>query len=794
MRGIDVHPHTLVLVDRARLDLFDFLRGPRAQLQAARPFTDGDGVGWLAARHRAVYIGLTWLGPGWVFDSQAVAERRPEYDRLAEAMRAAGAARHARELRRAAGGVCLGGHAARVLWAVHAAVLAHRTSLLQLADVALAAAVWGADRRRRPRHWRGVLRRVLRGLCWLHAAEAAGPDPPAFGAATALLHHAGDLRGDGGDACAGHCPAGLGRHHHFQVDVGRGLLGSLEAFATADPSDGRRAYEFPAGGPPGRPTLRALGKEGRLVSVFLPAVLGEPRACRQFTPRQHALLQALVRETTRTPRGRKRHGRLPDASGGRIPDFRGRSSVPGPGLDPKAAYAAFAGNGVRRGLGYLLDSAGGWLAKAGYPPGDVPAFLADLDALAGPLGLAVAGVGPGPQPYCLAELRGLAATAAGRAVLGRLHVRAYTADDYLARWSALFAADPAAGIGPPLQPGADATALLAALAAKGVSQRALAAGVGVDPSFVGKALNGRKPWPAALLARARDWVDRQPGPGEAADAAEGRGDSDVLAEALRCRRRGWSVVPICRGAKRPPVRWKAYQDRLPTEDELRDWFGRWPDAGLALVLGPVSGVLVIDVDGPEAYAALVGRLGREPVAPKALSGSREPDRFHLYFRHPDLPTRAKATPWHPKLEFRGRGGIVVMPPSVHKSGRRYAWAAGRSPDRMPLPELPAPVVTELLPPRRKGQAAAETNWVAPLGGVPASPSTREFLAGKYADGPGWNDRLFRAACDLCARDVPLAAAEPLLLAGARPDDDAEREQAAATIRSAYSAPRVPSRK
>ncbi len=176
------------------------------------------------------------------------------------------------------------------------------------------------------------------------------------------------------------------------------------------------------------------------------------------------------------------------------------------------------------------------------------------------------------------------------------------------------------------------------------------------------------------------------------------------------------------------------------------------------------------------------------MRPKVLSGSRKPNRYHLFFRCPEMPTKAKATPWHPKLEFRGKGGIVVIPPSLHRSGNRYAWADGASPDDLPLPELPAEIVAALQPSRPSLpviQPATDVNV------EDASPSTREFLAGKYADGPGWNERLFRAACDLAGRGMSQQEAEPLLLAGARPWDDANIEIARRTIESAFSEPREP---
>ncbi len=171
---------------------------------------------------------------------------------------------------------------------------------------------------------------------------------------------------------------------------------------------------------------------------------------------------------------------------------------------------------------------------------------------------------------------------------------------------------------------------------------------------------------------------------------------DSWEEAQAYTRVGLAVVPLPPGEKRPAIKWKAYQTVAPTQDEINRWWRERPDDGMAVVLGPVSNVLAIDVDGPDAHAELVRRLRTEPAAPKVLTGSGKPFRYQLLFRHPaSLPTRAKITPWHPQLEFRGRGGLSVLPPSVHPSGRRYRWAEGRSLEEMELPELP-PLVLDAL--------------------------------------------------------------------------------------------------
>jgi hypothetical protein len=258
-------------------------------------------------------------------------------------------------------------------------------------------------------------------------------------------------------------------------------------------------------------------------------------------------------------------------------------------------------------------------------------------------------------------------------------------------------------------------------------------------------------------------IDRPGGEGLAADPNTG------LGSALDYLGRGFAVVPQRAGAKKPCVRWKDYQGRLPTQDEVSDWFThRFPDAGVAVVLGPVSNLFVLDVDGPEAHAELIARLGGEPVAPKVLSGSGKPFRYHLFFRHPGVPTRARITPWHPKLEFRGHKGIVVLPPSLHKSGVRYRWAPGRSLDDVALPDVPAAVL-EALSERAARDAGQHQQAGRPVL-TPAELSRVQRRARAYlvklppaVEGQGGDKQTFAAACHLVVGfDLSPADALPLL--------------------------------
>jgi hypothetical protein len=785
-------------VDQARVEQFHLLGCRHRLLSDFEVYTSEDGIAWAVSRASDHAFGVTWLGPGWVFDPYAAQQRANDLATTTEKVRLAPEDQHIRELAEAIRLIRLGPHSERLLWLIHEQLLASRSSLIKLSDIDIGTTLWGRSREDWPSHWRKDVADILEGLTWLHLTENSDDGLAALGRNTALLTHTSDLRGTKSDTCDEHCPSQGGpSHHHHLVNVGRGFLGVLEQFGKADDESGIRTYQFRVSGPRNAgPTLRRVGKSGRLMSIFVPAKLGAREVCDTFTPSQHRLLQAIVRETGRKKEKRSEASEPEVFTGNTLPGPGGKGTLTCDSLDPNGKFVGFNGNKKLKGLGYCLATPGGWLAKAGYQHGEISNFLDDLAELARPLKLTVVGIMPGTgECLSLERMRAMTQSQDKRPQLLRLCVRIFTTADFIERWKAVFEWP---GIVPRMASNSDdkLLTLLEEIDRKQLSRSALAEGIGVDLSFLGKALNGKKRFPDKKFEAARAWVTgfqrsrpplAAPWPAVAVQIPE---SGSLLGVALAYREEGWCILPQLPGAKKPKVRWKPFQEQLPTVKELEYWFARWPDAGLALILGPISNLLVIDVDGPEAHAALLEHLGQEPLAPKALSGSRKPHRYHLYFRHPDLRTRAKKTPWHKKLEFRGKGGIVIAPPSMHKSGHRYEWAPGQSPADLPFPDVPPQVLAALQPPARPVARPSPVNVDVPVS-IVCSPLTRQFLGGAFAEGPRWNDHLYWAACDLAGRNIVIEVAEPLLLAGAKPWNATEEQTAKATIQSAFSQSRVP---
>ncbi|SIO10508.1 Bifunctional DNA primase/polymerase, N-terminal [Singulisphaera sp. GP187] len=304
---------------------------------------------------------------------------------------------------------------------------------------------------------------------------------------------------------------------------------------------------------------------------------------------------------------------------------------------------------------------------------------------------------------------------------------------------------------------------------------------------------------SSIEAQCRQWGEPLPPP------------SSLVCEALDYHERGFCPIPQKPGAKSPCIKWKGYQNQPPSRSVIKYRFiDDFPDAGIALVLGPAFNLFVVDCDGEEAHRILVDRLGGLPPTPTVLSGSGLPHKYHLYFQHPALPTNAKFTPWHRNLEFRGYRGIVIAPPSLHKSGNRYRWAEGRSLDDVPMLEVPGPILEALQAresklTRNSGSRKKPVSGTRHMSNIQRSEqagqsaksgfclATREFLAGTYADEPGWNDRLFRASADMVGCGYEFEEALPLLMQAAGPWSREDQDAATRTIESAFSQERVPAR-
>jgi hypothetical protein len=273
-------------------------------------------------------------------------------------------------------------------------------------------------------------------------------------------------------------------------------------------------------------------------------------------------------------------------------------------------------------------------------------------------------------------------------------------------------------------------------------------------------------------------------------AAEEREKRPMLQHALEYLRLGYPVFPICsplmgahrhrldgryqdctpdKRGKNPMVRWKMFQTEMPTVEDIHDWWERWPNANIGMATGALSKIIVLDCDSGEARQLALARGGLEK-APAVWTGT--PGGIHFWMQHPGYPV-TNFVKEIPGTDFRGDGGYVLLPPSVHRNqNTEYRWnehTLGRTP----------PPVPDWLEALFKAKASASGD------GPSGDPlDVEEMLAG-FSEGHRDNG-LFRLACRFRHDDLEQAYAERLIQVAAQNCNPVfDRQAAIEKVRRAY---------
>jgi hypothetical protein len=176
-----------------------------------------------------------------------------------------------------------------------------------------------------------------------------------------------------------------------------------------------------------------------------------------------------------------------------------------------------------------------------------------------------------------------------------------------------------------------------------------------------------------------------------------------------------------RAAKHPLVH-HGIHDATTSPAQLQRWWSRWPAANVGLATGVVFDAL--DVDGPAGLAALrqfARTVGLRLPGPLVATGG---GGWHYWFRPTGLGNRPPRGLAH--MDWRGRGGAVLAPPSRHASGEHYRWLV--PPDQAPLPEVP--VALRALLDSDRPATTRPTRTVGPA--APGHPYGRRVLAAELA--------------------------------------------------------------
>lgn len=211
----------------------------------------------------------------------------------------------------------------------------------------------------------------------------------------------------------------------------------------------------------------------------------------------------------------------------------------------------------------------------------------------------------------------------------------------------------------------------------------------------------------------------------------------ALEAALDYAARGFSVIPITdsreegREMKKPLIRWREWESRAAGPEQIKQWWKMWPNAGVAIVTGAVSGVLVMDIDPKNGGTA-------EGLPPTDMVVNTGGGGQHYYYKMvPGQRNRAGAN----GVDVRADGGYVVAPPSLHMSGEAYAWDPDEEPgeiDQVTIAKL-SPTKSDLKAAQAPANGAAQPEretWImdTQAAGVDAGQRNDSIarLAGYYA--------------------------------------------------------------
>lgn len=148
----------------------------------------------------------------------------------------------------------------------------------------------------------------------------------------------------------------------------------------------------------------------------------------------------------------------------------------------------------------------------------------------------------------------------------------------------------------------------------------------------------------------------------------------LLSAALWYASNGVAVFPCAPGGKRPATE-HGFKDATTDPERVRAWWR----VNLMYNIGLPTGRRfdVVDLDGPAGLIGY-GELMDAGAAPEPFAVALTPRGRHYYI-HPTGEPNATNLAGLDKVDFRGRSGYVIAPPSRMPNGF-YRWAPGRELD------------------------------------------------------------------------------------------------------------------
>jgi bifunctional DNA primase/polymerase-like protein/primase-like protein len=166
--------------------------------------------------------------------------------------------------------------------------------------------------------------------------------------------------------------------------------------------------------------------------------------------------------------------------------------------------------------------------------------------------------------------------------------------------------------------------------------------------------------------------------------AEGISMNSLHTAALELAERGLAVFP-CQPRGKAPACDTGLHAATTDPERINRWWHRFPDLNIGIATGAVSRVFVLDVDGADGEASLRKSESEHGILPPTVEVITGKGR-HCYFQSGKHKIGNSAGQLGAGLDIRGDGGYVIAPPSVHPSGRSYAWSVDAASDFAAAPD------------------------------------------------------------------------------------------------------------
>ena len=171
---------------------------------------------------------------------------------------------------------------------------------------------------------------------------------------------------------------------------------------------------------------------------------------------------------------------------------------------------------------------------------------------------------------------------------------------------------------------------------------------------------------------------------------------NMKAHALRYARIGLAVVPMhtvnnrvcscskgskCKSPGKHPWSSNGVKGATTNRKQIRAYWNAHPAANIGVACGTESKILALDIDprngGQETLRRMTEKLGK--LNPKVTSNTGG-GGTHYVFKRPKFKVRKDSSGkvFGPGVDLISDGAIMIVPPSIHASGKRYRWRKKQS--------------------------------------------------------------------------------------------------------------------